>query len=722
MKSQTAWTALLLLLLATLQAVTSQTCDVEGSTLSSSCGDMCDPYQPCLTYNLSDSTSCNSCVTDVSTNCNYVCYNIYREEPTDRSLFVFFITYGTYQSEEELVTRATDPTYDDNVNSLPDNTSSYAWASNDIITRVDALELPSTAETVVLAGGASFDLVMKSKVVNLQLANDLLTSQTQVTRIWLLSINLKEQIGTVRDLLPYSITYVNLANTLLYEFPTDLLSLLSMSSLYLKMNYITAVNSSISSSKIANLGLSVNGMNLFEGDFPNLAVLELDANNFTEIPAVIFTMTALTSLYLSGNPLKTPVFTADQVTFLEKLTDFDLTAADFQEAINCDTSAQRTIQGLTVCVSDFMASSNSTSSGSGINDKGSGSKSSSSTVIIVAVAVGGVVLLAIIGTIVYFRKTRTTDKPETIIMTDPTMRTTQDNLDNLSIWRDPELLSLQVNIDDIHDVRLIGSGAFGVVWLVRYRGAQLLASKRLREDMATHERVQDFVDEIKMVARFDHPNIVQFVGAAWSIEANIQALFEYMENGDLRTYLSASYLPRYWTSTKFQLAIDAIEALIYVHSFDPPLVHRDLKSRNVLISAEMHAKLTDFGTTRYRSKDGTMTVGVGTGRWLAPEIISGSTDYDQSADIFSFGVLLTEIDTHNLPYHDAVGLNGNKLEEVAVLQMVANGQLRPTISASCPPTVRDLATLCMSQNPQDRPAAAEAAYVLRTVQKEMNDA
>jgi serine/threonine protein kinase len=323
---------------------------------------------------------------------------------------------------------------------------------------------------------------------------------------------------------------------------------------------------------------------------------------------------------------------------------------------------------------------------------------------------------------VYCRKSRNADKPDTMVMTDPTVRTTRDNYDNLSIWRDPELLSLQVSVEDIQDIRLIGSGAFGVVWLVRYRNAQLLASKRLREDMGTRERVQDFVDEIKLVSRFDHPNVVKFVGAAWSIESDLQALFEYMENGDLRTYLSASYLPRYWTSTKFQLAIDAVEALVYVHSFDPPLVHRDLKSRNVLISAEMRAKLTDFGTTRHRSKDGTMTMGVGTGRWVAPEIISGSTEYDQSADIFSFGVLLTEIDTHNLPYHDAVGPSGNKLEEVAVLQMVANGQLRPTINASCPPTVRDLANLCMSQNPRDRPVAAEIAYVLRTEQKEMSSA
>ncbi|KUF88409.1 Serine/threonine-protein kinase TNNI3K [Phytophthora nicotianae] len=678
MGTQKALLTLLLFATQLFAQVTAQTCDAEGSTLSSSCGGVCDSHQPCLTYNVSESTSCNSCVADAAGDCNYVCYNIYRQEPVDQSLFVFFVTYGTYQSEEEIEARAQDSTYDINLESIPDNTSTYAWASNNIITRIGALDLPSATKQVVLAGGTSFDLVFKSKVVNLQLAEDLLTSQKQYTQLTF-------AILTCRDL---------------------------------NLNYITAVNSSIRSSKLTNLGMSLNGMESFEGDFPNLAVLTLTENNFTEIPAVIFTMTSLTSLYLAGNPLKTPTLTLDQVNFLAGLTDLDLTAADFHEEISCDTSAQRTIQGLTVCVSDLMMDSNQ--AGSGSNNGGSGSTSNSNTMIIVVIAVGGIILLAVIGVIVYCLKMRTGDKPDTMAMTNPTLRITRDNYDNLSIWRDPELLSLQVSVQDIQDIRLIGSGAFGVVWLVRYRRAQLFASKRLREDMATHERVQNFVDEIKMVSKFDHPSIVKFIGAAWSIESDLQALFEYMENGDLRTYLSASNLPRYWTSTQFQLAIDTIEALVYVHSFDPPLIHRDLKSRNVLISVEMHAKLTDFGTTRYRSKDNTMTIGVGTGRWLAPEIISGSTEYDQSADIFSFGVLLTEIDTHNLPYCDAIGPRGNKLEEVAILQKVANDQLRPTIGASCPPTVRDLANRCMSQSPLDRPLAAEVAYVLRTVQKEMN--
>ncbi|RLN83089.1 hypothetical protein BBJ28_00017921 [Nothophytophthora sp. Chile5] len=253
----------------------------KGSTLSSACGSVCDSFEPCLTYNVSESTSCNSCKADADGVCNYVCYNIYREDPTDRSLFAFFVTFGDYQSEEELAARAEDPTYDAAVESLPDNTSTYAWASNNIVTRIDPLDLPSATSSVALAGGSTFDYSIKSKVANVDLAPDLLTSQTQVTQVWLMSMNLKGQVAAVRDLLPYTVTYVNLANTLLHTFPTDLLSLPSLTWLYvtvvaepkhpsqsktwltllffwpmrryLNLNYITSVNSSVGSTMITQL-------------------------------------------------------------------------------------------------------------------------------------------------------------------------------------------------------------------------------------------------------------------------------------------------------------------------------------------------------------------------------------------------------------------------------------------------------------------------------------
>jgi serine/threonine-protein kinase TNNI3K len=281
------------------------------------------------------------------------------------------------------------------------------------------------------------------------------------------------------------------------------------------------------------------------------------------------------------------------------------------------------------------------------------------------------------------------------------------------------MLSIKVNAEDIKDVKRIGKGAFSDVWLVKYRRSQLLASKRLRKSEVTESRTRDFIAEIKLVAKLEHPKIVAFVGAAWTIEADLQALFEYMEGGDLREYLEHTRAAHVWTLEKLQIAIDVVDALVYVHSFSPPLVHRDLKSRNVLLSKYLEAKLTDFGVSRYRSEDNTMTAGVGTGRWLAPEVISGSTDYGPAADIFSFGAVLSELDTHALPYDDVLGPNGNRLADVALLQLISSGQLTPSFCGSCPEKLVELATRCFAFDPASRPTATELAYALRMVKRDM---
>ncbi|KAL3672601.1 hypothetical protein V7S43_001896 [Phytophthora oleae] len=289
----------------------------------------------------------------------------------------------------------------------------------------------------------------------------------------------------------------------------------------------------------------------------------------------------------------------------------------------------------------------------------------------------------------------------------------------LSIWSDPELLSLQVRVEDVEDVKQLGGGAFATVWLVRYRSSQLLASKRLRAERRTKKHTSNFVEEIKLIANFEHPNLVKLIGAAWTIESDLQALLEYMDGGDLRLYLSDPSTPFGWSFRKFDIAIGMIEVLVYLHSFVPPLVHRDLKSKNVLLSSDFQAKLSDFGTSRFRSVENTMTAGVGTGRWLAPEVIRGDTDYGCSADIYSFGALLTELDTNKIPYSNARGSNGKILTDMTILHRVATGKLHPEVRSTCGASLKALVERCLVEDPANRPTATVIAYELRVIQKEM---
>ncbi|KAG6958133.1 hypothetical protein JG687_00009581 [Phytophthora cactorum] len=186
-----------------------------------------------------------------------------------------------------------------------------------------------------------------------------------------------------------------------------------------------------------------------------------------------------------------------------------------------------------------------------------------------------------------------------------------------------------------------------------------------------------------------------------------------MEGGDLRTLLDSykkSNHPEGFDREKVTIALHVAHALTYLHSLDPPVIHRDLKSRNILLNEMHEAKLTDFGVSRERL-DRTMTAGVGTSLWMAPEVMIGEK-YDDKADIFSFGVVLSELDTHTLPYAQA---RQEQMTDATLLQRVAMGTVTVEFSEAGPKSIADLGYACVSVDPTMRPSAAEALFKLQVI-------
>ncbi|EGZ09582.1 hypothetical protein PHYSODRAFT_523725, partial [Phytophthora sojae] len=463
---------------------------------------------------------------------------------------------------------------------------------------------------------------------------------------------------------------------------------------------------------------------------------------------------------LTGNPLSSRGFTNDQAEFLNSLETLGLSESDFSADVDCDDTYQTKIGDATVCITDGVPTTTDTTSATA---SASTSSSSSSTSLIVGI-VCGVLVAAFAAFLFIIHRRKEEKKIECSIASDtvgyssdhfsstdnwhqqlqsrgrftfddvdviiprgssdvslgvPTMTHENEPQRFMSIWNDLELLSLQLRAAAIKDLKPLGTGAYATVWLVRYRNLQLLASKRLKPERRTKKHTAAFVEEIKLIARFDHPNLVKLIGAAWTVETDLQMLLEYMEAGDLRRYLADPDTPSGWTTVKFNIAIDIIEALVYLHSFQPPLVHRDLKSKNVLLSSDMEAKLSDFGTSRFRSSDKTMTGGVGTGRWLAPEVIRGDSDYGPAVDIYSFGTLLTELDTNQIPYDNVRASNGKLMSDLTILHRVATGRLHPKLRSTCGKALRDLVERCLLEDPAKRPTAPAIAYELRVIQQDM---
>ncbi|RLN82235.1 hypothetical protein BBJ28_00015192 [Nothophytophthora sp. Chile5] len=226
------------------------------------------------------------------------------------------------------------------------------------------------------------------------------------------------------------------------------------------------------------------------------------------------------------------------------------------------------------------------------------------------------------------------------------------------------------------------------------------------------QHVNEFLAEAKMTATMDHPCIMSFIGVAWDALAELCVVLEFMDGGDLRTLLQkyeSNHHPVGFDREKTTIALHVCHALTYLHSLMPPVIHRDLKSRNILLNRSLEAKLTDFGISRERL-DRTMTAGVGTSLWMAPEVMMGER-YDSKADMFSFGVVLSELDIHTLPYAQArenVRLStGRQLSDAVLLQQIATGKVHVAFS-DAGSSMAELGHACVSVEPSGRPTAAEA--------------
>ncbi|KAG7384806.1 hypothetical protein PHYPSEUDO_002192 [Phytophthora pseudosyringae] len=165
-------------------------------------------------------------------------------------------------------------------------------------------------------------------------------------------------------------------------------------------------------------------------------------------------------------------------------------------------------------------------------------------------------------------------------------------------------------------------------------------------------------------------------------------VMEYCPMGDLRKFLADSGRLLTWRRDKVRMAVGIAQALRYIHERDPPIIHRDLKSKNILLTDTLEAKIIDFGVSRSRT-DGFMTAGVGTPYWIAPEILEGKR-YTEQADIYSFGVVLSKLDTCKMPFSDVVTAEGKKPKPFQILHWVLDGRLSPAFSEECPRRIRSV--------------------------------
>lgn len=304
----------------------------------------------------------------------------------------------------------------------------------------------------------------------------------------------------------------------------------------------------------------------------------------------------------------------------------------------------------------------------------------------------------------------------------------------------PHLLTL-IDPQEIFLQRIIGEGTFGRVWSAKWRSSKVAVKEFVFAQAAVAGRssmqgiiIEEIIGEAGMMAILRHPNVLQLFGCSLTAQA-IWIVSELCSLGSLRQLLddNEKSLP---LALRMNMALQVAEGMTYLHNQDTPIIHRDLKSHNIFIhetftesdilstqsemdllqrskvqneggmiirvqSEQGHkmqtqstivAKIGDWGSARATmSGSRTMTHGVGTACWLAPEVIKHARSSKYS-DVYSYGIVLWELATREEVYQG--------LETTQIIAKVANESLRPPVPLDCP--WKDIMVKCWEENPLNR--------------------
>ncbi|XP_059287453.1 serine/threonine-protein kinase STY46-like isoform X1 [Lycium ferocissimum] len=242
-----------------------------------------------------------------------------------------------------------------------------------------------------------------------------------------------------------------------------------------------------------------------------------------------------------------------------------------------------------------------------------------------------------------------------------------------------------------------------------YKGSfhsQEVAIKVLKALYLNEDVQKDFAQEIYILRKVRHKNVVQFIGACTK-HPHLCIITEFMSGGSLYDFLHKKK-GFFRFPALLKVAIDLSKGMSYLHQNS--IIHRDLKTANLLMDENQVVKVADFGVARVQVQSGVMTAETGTYRWMAPEVI-GHRPYDRKADVFSFGIVLWELLTGKLPYEFLTPLQ-------AAVAVVQKG-LRPTIPTHTHPMLVELLERCWQQDPCLRPEFSDILEILQDMAKKM---
>ncbi|XP_023756270.1 leucine-rich repeat receptor protein kinase HPCA1 [Lactuca sativa] len=204
--------------------------------------------------------------------------------------------------------------------------------------------------------------------------------------------------------------------------------------------------------------------------------------------------------------------------------------------------------------------------------------------------------------------------------------------------------------DNFSEEYVIGSGGYGKVYRGTLSTGHEVAIKRAKQ--GSLQGAQEFKTEIELLSRIHHKNVVALVGFCYE-QGEQMLVYEYISNGTLKDNLSGKSGMRLNWMKRLTIALDSAKGLTYLHELaNPPIIHRDIKSNNILVDDHLIAKVADFGLSKLLgdSKDYVSTQVKGTLGYMDPEYFM-TQKLTEKSDVYSFGVVLLELLTARPPIH-----------------------------------------------------------------------
>ncbi|KAJ4962194.1 hypothetical protein NE237_022133 [Protea cynaroides] len=270
---------------------------------------------------------------------------------------------------------------------------------------------------------------------------------------------------------------------------------------------------------------------------------------------------------------------------------------------------------------------------------------------------------------------------------------------------------------------LLGEGTIGRVYRAKYADGKVLAVKKIDTEHLQSVDPEEFSGIVSNISKLQHPNIAQLVGYC-SEQGHNLLVYEYFRNGSLHAFLhlSDAYSKPLTWNTRIMIALGTARAVEYLHEIcSPSCIHKNIKSANILLDAELNPCLTDCGLANFHQHT-SQNLGVG---YNAPECIKPSA-YTLKSDVYSFGVVMLELLTGRVPYDSSKPRMEQSLVRWATPQLhdidALDKMVDPALHGLYPPKslsrFADVIALCVQSEPEFRPPMSEVVQALvRLVQR-----